>query len=309
MVGAVERRIALRQPLDLYSTLSVVRRGAGDPTWLGAPSGRSSDGIVKGWNTPAGPVTAVLRPEPGTAALHATAWGPGADWLLERLARVVADEDDDAGFRIHHDVVRQLRRRFAHWRVPATGLVIESLVPSIIEQRVTGKEAFGSYRALVRAYGDPAPGPLAERGLMVAPTARRWASIPSWGWTTAGVDSGRAATVVQACARAGRLEEVADDPAAARRRLAALPGVGRWTVAEVAHTALGDPDAVSFGDYHVAKNIGWALTGRPVEDAQLAELLEPYTGHRYRVQRLIELGGLRRPRRGPRTSLPTHLPG
>ncbi len=40
----------------------------------------------------------------------------------------------------------------------------------------------------------------------------------------------------------------------------------------------------------------------------LAELLEPYRGHRYRVQRLLELDGHFRPRRGPRMSPRTHLP-
>lgn len=90
--------------------------------------------------------------------------------------------------------------------------------------------------------------------------------------------------------------------------MTSLPGVGHWTWAEVAQRALGLPDEVSFGDYHVAKDIGWALTGRPVDDAGLAELLEPWRGHRYRVQRLLELGGHHRPRRGPRTPMPTHLP-
>jgi 3-methyladenine DNA glycosylase/8-oxoguanine DNA glycosylase len=73
--------------------------------------------------------------------------------------------------------------------------------------------------------------------------------------------------------------------------------------------ALGDPDAVSFGDYHVAKDIGWALIGRPVDDRELEVLLEPYRGHRLRVQVLVGMGGLRRPRRAPRMTLPTHLPG
>ena len=41
---------------------------------------------------------------------------------------------------------------------------------------------------------------------------------------------------------------------------------------------------MSFGDYHVAKDIGWALTGRPVDDEELEVLLEPYRGHRLRVQ-------------------------
>ncbi len=76
----------------------------------------------------------------------------------------------------------------------------------------------------------------------------------------------------------------------------------------MAQRALGLPDEVSFGDYHVAKDIGWALTGTPVDDDGLAELLAPYAGHRYRVQRLLELGGHHRPRRGSRMSPPTHLP-
>ena len=72
--------------------------------------------------------------------------------------------------------------------------------------------------------------------------------------------------------------------------------------------ALGDADAVSFGDYHVAKDIGWALTGKPVDDEQLAVLLEPYRPHRLRVQVLVGQAGLRRPRRGARMTLPSHLP-
>ena len=77
---------------------------------------------------------------------------------------------------------------------------------------------------------------------------------------------------------------------------------------EVRQRALCDADAVSFGDYHVAKDIGWALTGTPVDDTELESLLEPYRGHRFRVQVLLGLAGMRRPRRGPRMTLPTHLP-
>lgn len=94
----------------------------------------------------------------------------------------------------------------------------------------------------------------------------------------------------------------------AHRRLRAVPGIGVWTAAEVAQRALGDADSVSFGDYHVAKNIGWAILGEEIDDDALAELLEPYAGHRYRVQRLLELAGLRRPRRGARMAPRTHLP-
>ena len=72
--------------------------------------------------------------------------------------------------------------------------------------------------------------------------------------------------------------------------------------------ALGDADAVSVGDFHLANLVGYALTGRPRStDEQLLELLRPYAGHRYRAVRMIELSGLRPPRFGPRRSLPKHF--
>jgi 3-methyladenine DNA glycosylase/8-oxoguanine DNA glycosylase len=81
-----------------------------------------------------------------------------------------------------------------------------------------------------------------------------------------------------------------------------------WTSAEVRQRAFGDPDAVSFGDYHVAKDIGWALTGTAFDDEELEDFLEPYRPHRYRVQALVGLAGLHRPRLGARMAPRTHLP-
>ena len=79
--------------------------------------------------------------------------------------------------------------------------------------------------------------------------------------------------------------------------------MGHWTAAEVALVALGDPDAVSVGDYHLPDVVGWTLARRKTDDAGMLELLAPYAGHRYRVTRLMELGGSGPPRRGPRMSV------
>jgi 3-methyladenine DNA glycosylase/8-oxoguanine DNA glycosylase len=57
-----------------------------------------------------------------------------------------------------------------------------------------------------------------------------------------------------------------------------LPGVGVWTSAEARIRAFGDPDAVSVGDYHLAHQVGYALTGRRVDDDGMVELLEPWRG-------------------------------
>ena len=87
-------------------------------------------------------------------------------------------------------------------------------------------------------------------------------------------------------------------------RLRALPGMGHWTAAEVALVALGDPDAVSVGDYHLPHVVSWALAAEPRgTDERMLELLEPYRGHRARVLRLLMSGGVVPPRRGPRLPL------
>jgi 3-methyladenine DNA glycosylase/8-oxoguanine DNA glycosylase len=293
------------RPVAVSVILSTFRHGAGDPTFLRARGGA----VVRGLRTPEGLATLELRARPADAEVVARAWGPGAEWALTGIPALLGQDDDPSGFVAHHDVVAQAARRFPGWRVPRSRLVLESLAPAVIEQKVTGKEAFAGFRQLVRRFGEPAPGPYASVGLLVQPSPAGWAAIPSWTFLRASVDPGRSRTLLGAVRAAGRLEQAVELPAAAARmRMQALPGVGAWTSAEVAQRALGDADAVSFGDYHVAKDITWALLGEVRGDDVLAELLEPYAGHRYRVQRLLELSGVRRPRRGPRMAPRTHLP-
>ena len=95
-------------------------------------------------------------------------------------------------------------------------------------------------------------------------------------------------------------------PAAAERRLCAVPGIGPWTAAEIAQRALGDTDALSVGDYHLSQFVGWALVGRPLDDAGMVALLEPWRPHRYRVVRLLQCSGAAKPRFGPRLTVQDH---
>ena len=289
--------------IHLRAQLGVFRRGAGDPTMRWG----ADRSMTRAAQTPQGVGTLRLVCRPAGSEVEAQAWGPGAPWLLDSVPALLGDGDDPSGFAPVHDLVADAWRRFSFWRVPRSGLLFDALAPAVIEQKVTGQEAFSGYRTLVRRFGRPAPGPV--EGLLAPPTAAGWAAIPSWAWLQASVDGARSRTVVRAAGFAGRLEEaVGLGVGEAHRRMRALPGIGVWTAAEVAQRALGDADAVSFGDYHVAKDIGWALTGAPVDDDGLAELLEPYAGHRYRVQHLLGLAGQRRPRRGPRMAPRTHLP-
>ena len=89
------------------------------------------------------------------------------------------------------------------------------------------------------------------------PSAETIRAVPSWAWLQMHIDPARSRALVSAARYAGNLERTmemgADGSAEADRRMRALPGIGVWTSAEVRFRAFGDADAVSFGDYHVAR--------------------------------------------------------
>jgi 3-methyladenine DNA glycosylase/8-oxoguanine DNA glycosylase len=291
-------------PCPVGQILATHRRGPGDATYR-------IDGTAhwRGLRTPEGPASLLIHPRPAESVVEARAWGPGATWALDSLPAMLGADDDPGGFEPRHPVVEQALRHHPHWRLGRTGLVMEALVPAIIEQKVTGQEAFAGFRRLVRRYGESAPGPGAAAGLWVQPTPDALRAVPSWEWLRLHIDPARSRAVVRAATVAGSLERLAALPGdEADRRLQSLPGVGRWTSAEVRSRALGDPDAVSFGDYHVAADVGWAVRGTPMDDDELEEFLEPWRPQRGRVVALIALAGLRRPRRGPRMAPRSHLP-
>ena len=298
--GPASREWQAPFPVDIRLVLSVHRRGPRDPAYR-----VSGDGAV--WRTsrtPDGPGTLRVTARPAgpdaQTVISAAAWGPGAGWLLGSLPSLLGAADDPAGFGPAHPVLRELSRRHPGARIGRSGRVLEALVPAVLEQKVVSPEAHRAWRWLLLRFGDPAPGP-APAGMRVFPAAGTWPRIPSWDWHRAGVEAVRARTIAAAARSAGRVEEILAMPAAdADRRLRALPGIGPWTSAEIRQRACGDADAVSVGDYHLPAAVGWALAGRVVDDAGMLELLAPYRGHRYRAARLIELGGARPPRRGPR---------
>jgi 3-methyladenine DNA glycosylase/8-oxoguanine DNA glycosylase len=282
-------------PLDLRRTMLPLMRGTGDPTMrIGAEE------VWRATRTPEGPATLHLRRV--GEVLEARAWGPGADVALARAAGWAGVTDDDDGFRARHDVVRELYRRHRGVRLTRTSTPVEMLIPAVLEQKVTGIEARRAYRRLALATSEPAPGPI---DLVLPPDPDAVAAMPSFRFHAFGVERRRAERLISLCRRAREIDGVAAlEPAAARSRLAGLPGIGPWTAAEVARLALGDPDAVSVGDYHLPNVVAWALAREPrADDARMLELLEPYAGHRGRVQMLLEAGGVRAPAYGPRSEI------
>lgn len=281
-------------PLDLLAVLAPHRRGKGDPCQ------RHEAGVT--WltgNTPDGAGTLALR-RFADGDVEVQAWGPGKDRLLDGLPALLGVHDDDSGFVAHHELIANVRHRMPGLRLGATGRVWDALMPAVLEQKVTGIEARRSWRELCRWFGAPAPGPAPER-LRVPPTPRAIMSIVDWKWHRAGVDLSRRRTLIFAAQVAHRLEHAAElGGVEGRTLLRKVPGIGVWTAAEVAQRAWGDPDAVSFGDFHIPSVVGYTLLGKALDDAGLAEVLAPYAPQRQRAVRYIEAAGFTRPRFGPR---------
>ena len=294
--GGRVRTVVPEGPLDLGLVLGPLRRGPADPTFRAMPDGS----VWRTSLTPAGPGT--LRVSVQGGAVRGEAWGAGAEWLLEQFPRLLGGMDEPEAFVPRHRLVASAWHRRPGLRLTRTGLVLESLIPSVLEQKVTTDEAYRAWRILVRKFGEPAPGPAAGGRLWVMPGPRTWALIPSWEWHRAGVDNKRASTILRAVRVAGRLEEaVGMEPAAAQARLEVVPGIGPWTSAEVVQRSHGAADAVTVGDLHLPGIVGWALAGdRDADDAAMLELLEPYAGQRHRAARLILLSGRTPARRAPK---------
>jgi hypothetical protein len=279
------------RPIDLALTLAPLRHGRDDPTIAFRP-----DGVWLARATAAGPAALHLRTEPDIVV--AEGWGPGATLALE-AAPGLAGLLDDPPVLGGYPIVGQLERRFPGLRLPRTGQLVPALIPAVTEQKVTAPEAHRAYRVLLGRLGRPAPGPVP---LLLPPAAADLAALPYFEYHPLGLERRRADLLMRIGRDGAAIEALlALGPEEARRRLQEIPEIGPWTAAEATRVAFGDPDAVSLGDFHLPDLVSWALARKPrADDARMLELLAPYHGQRARVIRLLEVGGIRVPRFGPR---------
>lgn len=298
--GPLETEYRPPSPIDAARAIRYQQRGAHDPAQTQAGSI-----IWRVTRTPAGVATLAVRVERGR--IRAAAWGPGAEWAIDQLPALSGARDDPSGFDgSAHPLVADAHHRYPGLRIGRTDLVFDALVSAIFEQKVTGLQAFGAWRMILTWCGERAPGPTPRP--MFAPPAD-WHTVPSWTWHRAGLEPPQSRTIVSAAARRGSIERAttaAGSGQAHEEILTSLRGVGAWTSAETRIRAFGDPDAVSVGDYHLAHQVGYALTGHRTDDDGMLALLAPWPGHRQRVIRLLGLAGPREPRRGARLSPEDH---
>ncbi len=291
----IQREFVVEGALDLRRTMRGIAVWGGS-TWLRATEG-------EGWyatRTPEGPGT--VRLQHVGDRLLASAWGLGAQWMLAGAAQLAGLHDDPASFVTDHPLLRELQKHHRGVRLASTGQVWPTLVAAILAQKVTGKESMTQLRRMAYRWGETAPGPRDD--LVILPDPAQVARTPYYAFHPLGIERKRARIVMEAASRIGRLEQAATmSLEQGSRRLQALRGIGPWTAGVVLSEALGLPDAVPVGDYHLPNTVSWHLAGEPrADDARMLELLEPYVGHRGRVVRLLKKAGAA-PKWGPRSDV------
>ena len=286
--------LRINVPLNLRRTMLSMKAAYGRHTRVTAREAWRAS------RTPFGGASLHVRLDGGVA--RAEAWGPGADWMLDSLPRLLGLADPAEAFDPGPGIVGELKRRQQGLRIGRTDRVFEVLLPTILGQKVTAKEAIRGYHRMTVALSEPAPGPV---DLWLPASADRLASLRYDELHPWGVERKRAVTVIEAARRVKRLEEAERmDYASAWKRLTAIRGVGPWTAGHVLGIALGDPDAVPVGDFHTPNHVAWVLAGEPrADDARMLELLEPFRGNRRRVLLLIKGSGIAPPKFGPRHEL------
>lgn len=299
--GSTVAFAALDPIVDMRATLSVYRFGSSDPT-----TQLTNGDFWRGTHTPHGPGTLHLWWT--RDSLDAQAWGDGADWLLAGVPALIGAHDTTFRFEDDaHPLILRAQRNHPGWRIGASRTLYHELLPAVLGQRVTAGEAIGQWNMLCRQLGEAAPGPNAT--LFLAPSPERLAGRPAWWFHPFGIEAKRAETLRVIAKHANRIEQWAElGSVEAAAKLQLLRGVGAWTIGSALGCALGDPDAVPVGDFHIPNMICWALAGKPRgTDAEMLQLLEPYVGQRARVIGLLGMDGNAAPKFGPRQRIqPMH---
>ncbi len=205
---------------------------------------------------PHGTASVTLRADPGGLTLSAPAEAAEAlpRWVAS-ASRLFDLEADAAAIAAHLSRDRRLARALGGGvRVPGAWDGFETAVRAVLGQQVSVAAARTLAARLVERGGERRQRPDGSLTHLF-PTAARLAALPAAAF---GVPRARA-EALRALAReaaSGALSlSPGADPADARERLRALPGVGPWTVEYLMMRVFGDPDAFPAGDLALHRSL------------------------------------------------------
>lgn len=230
--------------------------------------------------------------------------GPGSAHCVQWAADPCGHNDSFLALQPAHPVVDQLQRDFGGVRIGSSGDVYKAALTATLGQRITAAEAVRQWRRLCLRLGDNTETPAGDH--RTPPPPETLAAMAPFQLHQFGIEEARARTLIGIAKVFARRGGHIDDPRLAFQRLVAeVPRFGQWTQALVRAEALGDPDAVPVGDFHVKNSVAFALRGAPRgTDDEMLDDLAPYAGQRGRVVMWLGLAGVVAPKFGPRRTNP-----
>ena len=162
--------------LDLRHTLGPLQHGRGDPT-----TRVTAAEVWRATRTPDGPGTLRLWWEGDR--LRRAAWGPGADWLLDRVPALVGAGDAPFDLPVPDEVVARALAAAPGLRIGRCDTLLHQIVPTVLAQRVTSIEAARAWWLLCQRLSAPRP---ARPACSCRPTPTCWRSSPRGGSTRSG---------------------------------------------------------------------------------------------------------------------------
>jgi 3-methyladenine DNA glycosylase/8-oxoguanine DNA glycosylase len=215
----------------------------------------------------------------GDAAVHVAAIQPTADrvivgaragtetdamWGIRRLRFALGVDDDlrpfHAAFR-DDTVIGRALRAVPDLRPKRTAEPWEALAAAVTEQLIEFDRAVAIQRRMIAALGVCCP----RTGLRDAPGPATVSATAPAQLAAMDLAPTRALTLRRAATEVatGRVDLHATDPMPGWRRLRAIPGIGRWTLEELAFRGQGHHDRIAAGDLGFLKLVGRLTTGIP----------------------------------------------
>ncbi|WP_192907124.1 AlkA N-terminal domain-containing protein [Glycomyces paridis] len=280
--GAITVRLAYREPFEASNLFGHLAAAAapGVEEWRGGAYRRTL-------RLPHGPATAALRPAPGYIECRLRLADlrdvTAAVARCRRMLDLDADPHAPTEALAADPALGPLVAATPGRRVPRKADAEEYALRAVIGQQIATASAATVAAGLAERYGDPVADP--EGGLTrLFPTAAALAEAdPAY----LPMPHARRRTLqgLATALAAGRIDlGPGADWAKARSDLAAVPGVGPWTVEMIAMRALGDPDAFPAADLGVLKGAAALGLGTGRDLRERAESWRPWRS--YAVQYL-----------------------
>lgn len=277
------------KPIDAARTFALQRFGTYDPT---ATFDRNA--LRKAFSAPHGPCVVSIAKIPTGISIEVE--GADEESVLEDLIAAFRAEDGYAAFAPEHPLLAKLHRTVGGLRLVRVPWRFDTAACTVLQQRVTVREALQQWRRIAMRYGERAG------DLHVFPSAERVARMESWRFEELGVDPKRTRALHALAFEVHRRNLFAEnDVARVRKVMMSIRGIGPWTTENTLGFGWGDPDALPLADLHIPHLVCWALAREKHAsgeraDERMVELLEPYRGQRFRALRLLMASGISVPR-------------